>query len=145
MAASTSQTLRLKPLRNASLSLSSKLPLSSAFSVSLHPRRLASRRLVLIVSAGLDAKPTILVAEGRAAGLRVEAEELFGGSYARTLSEWRRRFTAAWPEIARQGFDERFRRLWTYYLAYCEGGFRARAMERDTTVINHGHFEYYPN
>ncbi|KAM6570003.1 hypothetical protein CsatB_017988 [Cannabis sativa] len=64
MAASTSQIVRLNPLRNASLSLSSKLPLSSAFSVSLNSRwRQQPHRLVLIVSAGLDAKPMILVAE----------------------------------------------------------------------------------
>lgn len=32
---------------------------------------------------------------------------------------------AAWPQIARLGFDERFRRLWRFYLAYCEAGFAA--------------------
>jgi len=49
----------------------------------------------------------------------------FGLDYARTLKEWRERFLAAWPEIEPLGFDERFRRMWSYYLAYCEGGFRA--------------------
>ncbi|EXC17284.1 D-3-phosphoglycerate dehydrogenase [Morus notabilis] len=62
---SASQSLRLRnpTTTTTSLSLSSKLPLSSAFSVSLRPRRASYRRLVLVVSAGLDAKPTILVAE----------------------------------------------------------------------------------
>ncbi|KAL5194901.1 D-3-phosphoglycerate dehydrogenase 1, chloroplastic [Glycine soja] len=60
MATATSQTLRFQ---SPSLSLSSKLPLSSAFSVSLRPRHRGSRPLVLVVSAGLDAKPTVLVAE----------------------------------------------------------------------------------
>jgi cyclopropane-fatty-acyl-phospholipid synthase len=60
-----------------------------------------------------------------AAGLAVRSIETFGISYARTLAEWRRRFDEAWPEIERQGFDTRFRRMWDYYLAYCEGGFRA--------------------
>lgn len=47
----------------------------------------------------------------------------FGASYARTLAEWQRRFSKAWPSIEAQGFDERFRRMWIYYLTYCEIGF----------------------
>ena len=43
----------------------------------------------------------------------------------KSADEARRRFHAAWPEIERMGFDARFRRMWDYYLAYCEGGFRA--------------------
>jgi len=57
------------------------------------------------------------------AGLKLVETEHFGHSYARTLAEWRRRFHAHWPEIAAQGFDARFRRLWEYYLSYCESGF----------------------
>ncbi|MBV8778560.1 MAG: class I SAM-dependent methyltransferase, partial [Alphaproteobacteria bacterium] len=48
----------------------------------------------------------------------------FGDSYARTLAEWRRRFLGAWPAVERLGFQPSFRRLWEYYLAYCEAGFR---------------------
>jgi cyclopropane-fatty-acyl-phospholipid synthase len=48
----------------------------------------------------------------------------FGQDYASTLAEWRRRFQAAWQDIREQGFDERFRRLWSFYLGYCEAGFR---------------------
>ncbi len=59
------------------------------------------------------------------AGMKLRSMETFGASYARTLAEWRRRFHAAWPEIERLGFDTRFRRMWDYYLSYCEGGFRA--------------------
>ncbi len=71
--------------------------------------------------------PTITEIKRQAemAGLRLRSTETFGGSYARTLAEWRKRFHAAWPEIASLGFDTRFRRMWDYYLAYCEGGFRA--------------------
>jgi cyclopropane-fatty-acyl-phospholipid synthase len=47
----------------------------------------------------------------------------FGPSYARTLSQWLDRFDTAWPEIASLGFEKRFRRMWRYYLAYCEAGF----------------------
>ena len=46
--------------------------------------------------------------------------------YAHTLAEWRRRFHAAMPEVRRLGFDQRFCRLWDYYLAYCEGAFQER-------------------
>lgn len=52
----------------------------------------------------------------------------FGESYARTLGAWRERFEAAWSRIADMGFDETFRRRWRFYLAYCEGGFRERAI-----------------
>jgi len=52
----------------------------------------------------------------------------FGASYARTLAVWRERFEANWPEIRTLGFDETFRRRWLWYLAYCEGGFRERAI-----------------
>ena len=57
------------------------------------------------------------------AGLRLVRSETFGASYAQTLAEWRRRFHARWPEAELLGFDSRFRRLWDYYLAYCEAGF----------------------
>ncbi|HMA98517.1 MAG TPA: cyclopropane-fatty-acyl-phospholipid synthase family protein, partial [Wenzhouxiangella sp.] len=52
----------------------------------------------------------------------------FGASYALTLKAWRERFEAEWDAIAKMGFDETFRRRWRYYLAYCEGGFRERAI-----------------
>ncbi|MFW5926951.1 MAG: class I SAM-dependent methyltransferase, partial [Wenzhouxiangella sp.] len=52
----------------------------------------------------------------------------FGGSYARTLAVWRQRFESRWEEIREMGFDETFRRRWLWYLAYCEGGFRERAI-----------------
>ena len=59
------------------------------------------------------------------AGLAWGAVERFGRDYAETLRLWDERFQSAWPEIGRMaGFDERFRRLWRFYLAYCEAGFR---------------------
>jgi len=57
------------------------------------------------------------------AGLELEECLLFGESYARTLAEWRGRFLANWPAIEALGFDANFRRLWEYYLCYCEAGF----------------------
>ncbi len=61
---------------------------------------------------------------GARVGLALHTELAFGSDYAHTLTMWRERFRAAWPVLATQGFDERFRRLWEYYLAYCEAGFR---------------------
>jgi cyclopropane-fatty-acyl-phospholipid synthase len=70
--------------------------------------------------------PTLAHLEALAerSGLSVGVLQSFGDSYAETLREWRRRFNASWSEIAPLGFDERFRRMWDYYLAYCETGFR---------------------
>ncbi|CAN5254009.1 cyclopropane-fatty-acyl-phospholipid synthase family protein [soil metagenome] len=58
-----------------------------------------------------------------AAGLKYGAVEAFGRDYARTLREWANVFQAKWPQISPLGFDERFRRLWLFYLGYCEAGF----------------------
>jgi len=48
----------------------------------------------------------------------------FGRHYADTLDQWASRFRDAWGEVRLLGFDERFRRLWLFYLGYCEAGFR---------------------
>lgn len=63
------------------------------------------------------------------AGLKLVDVETFGDSYALTLKEWRRRFLEAWPQIERMGFDAPFRRLWEYYLCYCEAGFRTGTID----------------
>ncbi|MBR1154050.1 cyclopropane-fatty-acyl-phospholipid synthase family protein [Bradyrhizobium sp. JYMT SZCCT0428] len=56
-------------------------------------------------------------------GLRLTSSEFFGESYALTLADWHRRFLEAWPFIKALGFDDRFKRMWEYYLAYCRLGF----------------------
>jgi cyclopropane-fatty-acyl-phospholipid synthase len=53
----------------------------------------------------------------------------FGPSYAQTLSAWRERFLASWPAIEQLGFDAPFKRMWEYYLSYCEAGFRNGAID----------------
>ncbi|MCI4643714.1 MAG: cyclopropane-fatty-acyl-phospholipid synthase family protein [Hyphomonadaceae bacterium] len=58
------------------------------------------------------------------AGLRYDGTHYFGQDYAQTLRAWSQRFTDAWDEIAPMGFDEPFRRMWSFYLAYCEAGFQ---------------------
>ena len=60
------------------------------------------------------------------AGLSWGQVSRFGVHYADTLSEWLKRFEAAWDEITHLGFDERFRKLWRFYLSYCEAGFRTQ-------------------
>ena len=67
-------------------------------------------------------------AKTRASDLQVVHQEDFGLSYAYTLRAWRRRFMTRLPEVRAQGFDERFIRLWEFYLAYCEGGFLERSI-----------------
>lgn len=63
------------------------------------------------------------------AGLLVSSELSFGDGYAKTLAEWRRRFRTAWSGLEPLGFDQRFRRMWDYYLAYCEAGFSIGATD----------------
>ncbi|MHC5011502.1 MAG: class I SAM-dependent methyltransferase [Planctomycetota bacterium] len=58
--------------------------------------------------------------------LRLWHLEDIGLDYARTLAHWRRRFLENAEAVRNQGFDEGFIRLWDYYFAYCEGGFRER-------------------
>lgn len=82
-----------------------------------------------IFPGGMLPSPTILREQVAAASLVLDHEETFGQSYARTLADWHERFVHALPDVARCGLDERFQRLWRYYLAYCEGGFRAGAID----------------
>lgn len=82
-----------------------------------------------IFPGGLLLSPQSIRSQAEAAGLRVARLDGFARDYARTLAEWTRRFAAAWPRIRAQGFDERFRRMWMYYLGYCEGGFRAETID----------------
>jgi cyclopropane-fatty-acyl-phospholipid synthase len=71
------------------------------------------------------------------AGLRLTSCENFGDSYALTLREWRARFLGAWPEIQKLGFAPSFRRLWEYYLCYCEAGFRTGAIDVGLYLVRH--------
>jgi cyclopropane-fatty-acyl-phospholipid synthase len=76
-----------------------------------------------IFPGGMLPTKSIIAAQAARAGLRVCRTDHFGASYTRTLADWRTRFERAWPAISMLGFDERFRRLWDYYLVYCEAGF----------------------
>ena len=63
-------------------------------------------------------------AAARAAGLAISDRAFHGLEYAETLRRWDVAFCAALERVAGLGFDERFLRLWRYYLGYCEAGFR---------------------
>jgi cyclopropane-fatty-acyl-phospholipid synthase len=82
-----------------------------------------------IFPGGMLPTVTIMREQIARAGLVLEGFETFGLSYAQTLAEWRRRFHAAWPRLRQGGLDEMFGRKWDYYLAYCEAGFRAGAID----------------
>ncbi|WP_077001126.1 cyclopropane-fatty-acyl-phospholipid synthase family protein [Variovorax sp. KK3] len=77
-----------------------------------------------IFPGGMLPSWTVLQAQAARAGMTIERDQTFGDSYATTLAQWRSRFQRAWPAIRALGFDDAFRRLWEYYLCYCEAGFR---------------------
>lgn len=76
-----------------------------------------------VFPGGMLPSPDVLKSLGDKFGVPVIRERIFGQDYAKTLASWRDNFRAAWPNLTPLGFDERFRRLWEYYLAYCEAGF----------------------
>ena len=76
-----------------------------------------------IFPGGMLPSPQILKMLGDRFGVPVIRERIFGQDYAKTLAAWRNNFRDAWPNLRPLGFDDRFRRLWEYYLSYCEAGF----------------------
>mgnify|MGYP000029014289 CR=1 FL=1 len=77
-----------------------------------------------IFPGGMLPSRTHLAELAERAGFDLVRTEWFGTSYAQTLERWRERFEQVSREVRAQGFDERFVRMWRYYLAYCEAGFR---------------------
>jgi cyclopropane-fatty-acyl-phospholipid synthase len=96
-----------------------------------HERFLATRRSFswiqkYIFPGGII--PSLQAIDGALAAhttLRVTRQRELREHYARTLRLWRERFLDQWPRIHAQGFDETFRRMWEFYLAYSEAGFRS--------------------
>ena len=68
--------------------------------------------------------------------LQVAGIEEIGANYAETLRRWRIRFDERRAEVARLGYDERFRRTWDFYLAFCEAAFRTRSLHDAQLVLN---------
>lgn len=76
----------------------------------------------------LPSHQAIVKSLARKTSLNVLALDEIGPHYARTLREWRHRFEASLEQVRRLGYDERFTRMWRYYLCYCEGGFLERSI-----------------
>ena len=79
-----------------------------------------------IFPGGMLLSPQRLGEQCRRAGLKIAELYSFGLDYAHTLEAWLGRFDAVSDQVGRLGFDERFCRMWRYYLAYCAAGFSTR-------------------
>lgn len=78
-----------------------------------------------VFPGGMLPSPSVFDAYTKRAGLTVIDDFAFGSHYARTLGLWHESFCERLLDVRAQGFDDRFIRLWRFYLAYCEAGFRA--------------------
>ena len=61
--------------------------------------------------------------------LKLEKINSYSNDYAKTLSTWRNNFFKAWNDISPLGFDDSFKRMWEFYLSYCEAGFKAKNID----------------
>jgi cyclopropane-fatty-acyl-phospholipid synthase len=77
-----------------------------------------------IFPGGMLPSPSVLRAEVERAGLRIRGSVEFGQSYSDTLRRWHETFNERWDEVAHMGFDDRFRRMWNFYLTSCAGAFK---------------------
>ncbi len=82
-----------------------------------------------IFPGGCLPSPQAFRDQAQAAGLQVVNEIAFGPDYAETLHQWRAAFHARRQEVLALGFDERFMRIWDFYLAYCEAAFKTGDIE----------------
>ena len=82
-----------------------------------------------IFPGGMLPSAEIMEAEIDRSGFEIRSLRTFGPSYGQTLADWNRRFQDAWPAIQTFGFDQRFKHMWEYYMAYCEAGFRAGILD----------------
>jgi len=78
-----------------------------------------------IFPGGMLPSPTALKEQIKLAGLKRKGSIEFGESYSQTLRRWSEVFNDKWEDIAEMGFDERFHRMWNYYLASCAAAFRS--------------------
>ena len=111
---------RLKPGKNATLQIITVQ----------HKRWEVYRRGVdfiqkYIFPGGMLPSPVVLRQEIERAGLSVARSIEFGESYSQTLRHWHEVFNAKWDKVAHLGFDDRFRRMWNFYLTSCAGTFHS--------------------
>lgn len=82
-----------------------------------------------IFPGGMLPSPKMMTRQAQMAGLIVDESFNFGSSYGRTLDQWHHRFIENWGLIEVMGFDDRFKRLWEYYLNYTAAGFHAGTID----------------
>jgi len=82
-----------------------------------------------VFPGGMLPSPRVFERAAGAAGLALDQRFSFGPDYARTLNRWHAAFLDGLPRITAQGFDTRFVRTWSFYLAYCEAGFAQQATD----------------
>ena len=76
----------------------------------------------------LPSTAAMMESVGRTSNLRLQGIEDLSSHYSRTLQAWRNRFFDRSADVRRLGFDERFIRMWEYYLCYCEAAFQEQAV-----------------
>ena len=69
--------------------------------------------------------------------LKIIENNNYAEHYAKTLKNWRNNFNSSLNDIKKNGFDDRFIRLWNYYLAYCESGFKTKRIDLNQIKITH--------
>lgn len=88
-----------------------------------------------IFPGGMLPSRSLFALHAEAAGLQAGEASCFGASYAATLECWLARFDAVRGQVAALGYDERFVRMWRYYLAFCRAGFRAGSIDVMQAVL----------
>ncbi len=88
-----------------------------------------------VFPGGMLPSPNIISEQAGRVGLSLASLETFREGYAATLAAWRRRFIAVRPDIEALGFDEKFQRMWIYYLSYCEAGFQTGTIDVGLYVL----------
>jgi len=62
-------------------------------------------------------------------GLTIEEYHSYGSHYSSTLNKWRESFLNSWDDISRQGFNLSFKKMWDFYFAYCDAGFKSKNID----------------
>ena len=81
-----------------------------------------------IFPGGMLLCPAKVKEHSEKAGLKLIDTHMFGSSYAQTLKQWQFSFQTRWDKIEKLGFDQKFKRIWEYYLDYTAAGFRSGAI-----------------
>jgi len=82
-----------------------------------------------IFPGGMLPSPDALANVTSKEGLQLGSERIFAEDYARTLKDWRITFWEKWDNVKKLGFDQRFKRMWEFYLHYCEAGFATSSID----------------